>query len=108
MSMHSKMGVTTQFLDNDTVLGSRYTLPQEVRGSEVTEAALHISSNFLEEIARVTPRSATMKEKTETSTTQLRRSARFMDPRDSLRQAQISTPPPIVSTVPTKSNAHKV
>ena len=78
-----------------------------MRGSEVTDAALNVFNNFLDEIARVTPLTATMKERTQTSSTQLRRSARLMDPGDFVREAQFSAPTPIVGTLASK-NSQKV
>ena len=56
------MGVITQDLEHNRGVGSRYIVPKELRVLEVKDVALHIFSNFVEKIARVTPPTATMKE----------------------------------------------
>jgi hypothetical protein len=70
--------------DSDVV--SLNTLPAQVQQVSVSDAAVHVFNNFVEQIARVDPAAtaATMKEKPPIPTTQVRRSARFMKPVEAL------------------------
>jgi hypothetical protein len=83
------MAARTQFAVPDCDVVVRDTLPAQVQYTNVSEAALHVFNNFVEQIARVSPGAATMKEKRETPTTQMRRSQRFMKPVEAL----LSPPP---------------
>ena len=89
------MGVTTQFIEHDRVVGFRDTEPEQVRESEVTEAALPVFTNFVEQIARITPPTATMKETRQSCRTQLRRSERFFKPLDAVGRLLAPSPEPI-------------
>lgn len=73
------MGVRTQSPLHDRVVVERESIPAQVRDVDVTEAALHVFNNFVEQIARVTPRTHTMKD-TRQIPTQVRRSQRFIKP----------------------------
>lgn len=102
------MAVTTKVFEHDRGVGSLESLPEKLRRNEVSHAALHVFNNFVEQIARVTPRTITMKKEHTTSSTQLRRSMRFQQHVDSLQQTQV---PPLTSCVATPSHrgtAHKV
>lgn len=66
------MAISREFAVQPRVFVGRDTIPAEVRQTDVTEAALQVFNNFVEEIARLTPSTASMKEKT-----QVRRSERL-------------------------------
>lgn len=102
------MGVTTQFLEHDASVGSIDTLPEKLRRSEISHAALHVFNNFVEQIARATPPTATMKMKRPSSTSELRRSARFVQHVDPLQQPQVHPITSCFSTRPNRGSAHKV
>lgn len=71
------MGVTTECIEHDRLVGFRGTIPRALQECEVTQAALQVFNNFVEVIAKVSPPVATMRKKTEKNTTRLRRSGRL-------------------------------
>lgn len=50
MSLHSKIEVTAQFHDHYKLLGSRYTLPNKMQGSEVIEGVPTFLITFLKKL----------------------------------------------------------
>ena len=100
----SNMAVTTQFLQHDRVVGVRDIVPQQQIDSEVTEAALHVFANFVEEIARIAPTALLMKEKRQISTAHLRRSKRFIKPLDGV----VPVPLPAAQTIVEKVSLFQV
>ena len=73
------MAVRTQSPQHDRIVVGREIIPPQVRDVDVTEAALHVFNNFVEQIARVTPTSHSMKDGSQIPT-QVRRSQRFIKP----------------------------
>jgi hypothetical protein len=95
------MAVRTQSALHDRIVVGRESIPPQVRDVDVTEAALHVFNNFVDEIARVTPTTHTMMD-TRQIPTQLRRSQRFMKPlqADFVGTPQAPAPNPIATPPP--------
>lgn len=96
---HSNMGVSTQFIEQERVLGGTATVAQQLGDSEVTEAALQVFNDFVQQIARINPSTAMMKEKPQICRTQERRSERFMKPLDAVLAAAAPLPQPMAQKV---------
>lgn len=71
----------------------------------VTNAALDVFNNFVDTLARVTPPTITMKEQSEISRREVRRSTRCKEAMEAHRRAQLPPPPMIaVCTTPTTTD----
>lgn len=102
------MGGTKEFIAHDRVVGFRDTVPQQLQQSEVTDVALKVFNNFVEHIARITPPTATMKERRPSCASDLRRSERFVKHLDTDVLPQAPLVQPITAAPPSKPNFQKV
>ena len=105
---HSNMRVSKEFIAHDRVVGFRDSVPQQLRESEVTDVALNVFNNFVEQIARISPPTAKMKERRQSCASQLRRSQRFVKHLDARVEPQAPLLQPITAAPPSKPTFQKV
>ncbi len=78
--------------------GCDKTVPVKLGAPVVTDAALDVFNNFVDTLARVTPPTTTMKERSQIPGTEVRRSARFKEAMEGNQRPQL--PPPTAISVP--------
>ena len=82
------------------------TLPAEAQQMSANDAAVSIFNNFVEKVARVSPRASTMKEKPSLPTTQVRRSQRFVKPVEALQSLPSTSEQPTSEKRTTQKVCH--